>query len=196
MTDSESASTTSAETPIDEAYRATQAGSHEGFTAWVRLVEMPLRVSLRSFARDVDLEAIIQEVLMRMWRWAPDRELEGTNASLRYALVVARNMALAEMRKLRRVDVLDDPGPVRVILPPIPDLGLRAAIVQCLDLLKGKPREALRARVEHGGVMSDKMIASSLAMTINTFLQNIVRARAAVKECLRRAGYPIEEHLP
>ena len=84
---------------IDALFRRTRAGEHDAFTAWVRLCEMPLRNSLRRFARAVDVEAVLQEGLLRMWRLAPTLELEGKDASLRMAHTIVRRLAISEARR-------------------------------------------------------------------------------------------------
>ena len=86
-------------TEIDHAYAGTRAGDEQAFAAWVRLVETPLRASLRRFAPVVDVEAILQEGLVRMWRIAPGLELSGADASLHYVRRLARNLAISEARR-------------------------------------------------------------------------------------------------
>lgn len=71
---------------------------------------------------------------------------------------------------------------------PTPGPGLTRAIQECLAALQGKPRETLRAWLEAVIVESDRELARRVGMTVNTFLQNIVRARKAMTECLRRHG--------
>ena len=183
--------------PIDAAYARVREGSHPGFAAWVRLVEPALRAGLRGFARHADVEAVVQEALLRMWRLAPALELAGENASLRYAARIARNLALQEARRLGRQVPLDDGQgeafEVAVPPDPVPDRGLRAAILECLRKLPGKPAAALAARLEDGGESADRDLAVRLRMTVNTFLQNVVRARQHLKECLRSHGVSVEE---
>src|SRR5437667_3742365 len=102
--------TEGAETPLsatDEAFRRAQRGNHDGFSEWVRRVEIPLRASLRRFARRIDAEAVVQEALLRMWILAPRLRLEGEEASFRYVLRIARNLALNEAGRLDRFDPLD-----------------------------------------------------------------------------------------
>jgi DNA-directed RNA polymerase specialized sigma24 family protein len=67
-------------TDLDDLYRRTQRGDSDAFTEWVRRVEPALRARLSPFARQVDVEAVIQEALLRMWRLAPKLELTGANA--------------------------------------------------------------------------------------------------------------------
>jgi len=182
---------------IDEAYERTQEGDHEAFTSWVRLCETPLRKSLRSFASVVDVEAVLQEGLARMWILAPRLELEGENASLRYALRLVRNVALSEARRLGRAASvqLDEPEQlpeVAVEADPPADPWLRQAIQRCFEKLPPRPREALQARLRGG---PDRELARSVRMKLNTFLQNVVRARKLMAECLRRAGVKVEEYL-
>ena len=89
----------------------------------------------------------------------------------------------------------DDMPEVEVQPEPPPDPGLRRAIQECLAALKGKPLVALRARLDSVGVEPDRELARNVGMTLNTVLQNIVRARNSMAECLRRRGVVIEEAL-
>lgn len=180
-------------TDLDRAFAAVREGDARAFAVWLGHAEMPLRASLRPFARALDVEAVLQEGLLRMWMLAPTLALSGRNASLRYALRLLRNLALDETRRLRRLEPLDmtalERMPEASVPPdPTPDPGLRAAILRCLEQLKGKPRAALGARLEDAGRSSDRELAAALRMTANTFLQNVVRARRAMAQCLERAG--------
>lgn len=187
-------------TEADSLYKGTQAGDVEAFTAWVRLAEMPLRRSLRSFARSVDVEVVLQEGLLRMWMLAPRLELSGANASLRYALVLVRRLALSEQRRTsrRREVPLDEDTevadlPVEADRPPDPRL--RAIILMCIRKLPAGPRNALLKRLEDDGA-PDREHAVALGMKPNTFFQNIVRARRSVRRCLEKNGVRKEEVLP
>lgn len=187
-------------TEADSLYRGTQAGDVEAFTAWVRLAEMPLRRSLRSFARRVDVEAVLQEGLLRMWMLAPSLELTGASASLRYAFVLVRRLALSEERRTsrRREVPLDDDTKVAdlpVEAAPPPDPRLRAIILKCIQKLPVGPRTALLKRLEDDGT-PDRDRARALGMKPNTFFQNIVRARRSVRSCLEKNGVRKEEVLP
>jgi RNA polymerase sigma-70 factor (ECF subfamily) len=188
-------------TPIDQTYDAVKSGSQSGFADWLRLVELPLRASLRSFATAVDVEAIMQEGLLRMWQLAPTLELEGCDASLRYALRLMRNLALAEARRLRRIspaelDELEKLPGASVDPDPLPDPALRRLIRKCIAQLPRRPREALLARLDDGGRRPDREIAEHLHMRRNTFFQNITRARRLMRECLERHGVTPEEITP
>lgn len=181
-------------TDIDRAWEAARAGDHGAFAAWVRSVEHPLRLRLHPFRRAVDPEEILQEVLMRMWILAPTKELEGENASLRYAMTVLKNHA-REVAKRNRLGDLVDPweleelereNPVEPDSPPDPIL--RRVIEACLEKLPHRPREVIRARIGTGPHEADRDLAATLGMKLNTFLQNIVRARRALKRCLEDRG--------
>ena len=178
----------------DQLFRRVQEGSSQAFTSWVRLCEMPLRSTLRSFARGVDVEAVLQEGLLRIWRLAPTLELKGKDASLRLALRIVRNLAISETRRLKRLSPLDlqglenDPGG-RVDPDPPCDPILRKAIKFCLTKLPRRPRESLLARMKGD---DDRTLAQGLNMRLNTFLQNIVRARRLLKKCLEGKGVRLE----
>jgi RNA polymerase sigma-70 factor (ECF subfamily) len=182
---------------IEEAFEQTRRASRSGFALWVRLCEIPLRKSLRRFARAVDVEAVMQEGLLRMWRLAPTLQLEGENASLRYATTLMRNLALSEARRLKKLTTaelaeLEQIPEGRVDPDPPSDTALRQAIMKCLAKLPDKPREALLARLRGG---NDRDTAAGLNMRLNTFLQNIVRARRFLAECLESAGIRVAEFL-
>ncbi|RMG48294.1 MAG: RNA polymerase sigma factor [Acidobacteria bacterium] len=178
----------------EAAYRRVQAGDRDAFAAWTRVAEPWLRRGLRPFARQVDVESVVQETLLRMWVIAPRLRLEGPRASLRYAGRIARNLALEECRR-RRIELLepDDPPETAAPADPLPDPGLRAAIARCLKRLTPRPRRALLARLEARGGDSDRELAARAGMRLNTFLQNVGRARRQMARCLERHGVPVGE---
>lgn len=187
-------------TPIDAAYRRARQGDHDGFADWVRLAERPLRTALRSFARVVDVEAIVQEGLLRMWVLAPTIALEGENASLRYVTRLARNLAVREAERMGIFVSMDRDDPAghepEVAPGPISDPGLRRAIQDCLKRLPAKPGRALAARLRGQGSLPDRDLASGVRMTLNTFLQNVVRARKHMAECLESKGVALGGSRP
>lgn len=195
-------------TLVDAAWSEVRRGSHDGFRAWLPFVEPALWRALRPFARAVDVEAIVQEALMRMWVIAPAQPLEGENASLRFALRLARNLAIDEARRRGRevpiepepagADASGDDPPER--LPPVEpaplsDPRLRRAILACLEKLPRQPRAALSARLGAAGALADRVLAERVSMTRNTFLQNVTRARRLVAECLAASGIQVQELL-
>ncbi len=182
-------------TPIDEAWKLAREGSHGGFTSWVSFCEPQLRRSLRSFARAVDVEAIVNEGLTRMWVLAPTLRLSGEDASLKFALRLVRNLAISEARRNGRTVPIDDLGnhPEEVVAPDPPsDPGLRRVLQRCLERLPGTARKALEARRTG---RPDRESAEKLTMRINTFLQNVTRGRRALAECLERNGVRVQEYL-
>jgi RNA polymerase sigma-70 factor (ECF subfamily) len=181
-------------TPIDEVYGKVRRGDTSAFAAWVGQVEHPLRASLRSFARHVDTEAIVQEALLRMWVLAPRRDLQGPNASLRYAITLAQNLARREATRGGRFT--GTPPPEMAVAPdPPPDPALRRVILGCIERLPRRPRECLLARLTRGPGRPDKSLAEALGLRLNTFLQNVVRARALVARCLESHGLSLREIL-
>jgi DNA-directed RNA polymerase specialized sigma24 family protein len=186
-------------TEIDSLFQAAGSGDVAAFAEWMGRVERPIRFSLRAFARAVDVEGVVQETLLRMWLLARDqsRALAGEDASLRYALGMARNLARAEARRLKREVHLPPENIPELPVPPDPpsDPGLFQAIRECFEKLARRPREALLARLRYGYAEDDRRVARLLRMTPNTFWQNIVRARRQLADCLRGKGVPLEEIL-
>ncbi len=182
------------------AFRLARSGDREAFARWMGMVEIPLRRSLRRFARSVDVEVVVQEALLRMWLVANDnrRVLEGCNASLKFVLKVARNVALEEIRRNRqdRFVNLDELGNLLEgrLDPEPPDPALGRAIADCMNRLPGQPRKALSARIRDG-CLPDREIAAALRMKANTFFQNIVRARRLLARCLQGRGIRLGEIL-
>lgn len=79
-----------------------------------------------------------------------------------------------------------------VDLPEGPDPLLRRLIEVCRRALPSQPRAALEARLLEGGLEPDALLAGRLHMRLNTFLQNVTRARRALVACLKRAGVDVE----
>lgn len=171
-------------------------GDADAFGAWLGAAEPALRESLRRFAAQADVEAILQESLLRVWQVAPRVEPDGRpNALLRLAVRAARNLALDEARRAgfrapageaELAALLDQLAGDAA--PEPPDPLLRRLIAACRAKLAAKPRAALDARLRSGGAEPDAALAAALGMRLNTFLQNVGRARKALAACLRRGG--------
>lgn len=183
---------------------AIAAGDARAFGAWVAGAEGPVRDGLRSFAAAVDVEAQVQEALLRAWSVAPRLSPDGRpNALLRFTVRAARNLAISEARRRGRVAPAGDEEAFQRALdrlgeagPPPPDPLLRRLIAACRDLLPRQPRAALDARLEGGGAEPDEALARGLGMKLNTFLQNVTRARRLLADCLRAKGVDLEEERP
>ena len=89
------------------------------FARWVAGAEHGLRDGLRSFAASVDVEAVLQEALLRTWQIAPRVRPDGRpNALFRMAATIARNLALSELRRRRPArNFTDDMIPRSTIAP-------------------------------------------------------------------------------
>jgi DNA-directed RNA polymerase specialized sigma24 family protein len=187
---------------LDDLLPSVRAGDADAFAGWLAGAEASLRDSLRSFARVVDVEAVLQEALLRTWQIAPRVEPDGKpNALFRVSLRIARNLAVSERRRGRSVSaddaaidqaVFDDAGPA---VQASPDPMLRRAIAECHDALPPQPARALAARLESAGAQPDDDLAAALGMTKNTFLQNFTRARKLIAECLERHGIDLRLEL-
>jgi DNA-directed RNA polymerase specialized sigma24 family protein len=127
------------------------------------------------------------------------RALEGEKASLRMAIAVARNVAREEMRraKLDRLVPIDDIDPELTVEPaPDPDPGLTRAIQDCIRKLPQRLRSTLMARIDEGHSRPDRDLAAGLNLTLNTFLQHIVRARQRMADCLSGKGVELGGIVP
>jgi DNA-directed RNA polymerase specialized sigma24 family protein len=190
--------------PGDELLVAIAAGDTAAFARWLGGAEGRLRDSLRSFAARVDVEAVLQETLLRAWQVAPRVVPDGRpDALVRLAIRIGRNLAVSELRRTRleplEIEALERLAGSGEGLSPAPDGWsdpmLRRAIEECRDQLPRKPAEALKARLDSGGADADDRLAERLRMRRNTFLQNITRARRLLADCLRRRGIDLGMEL-
>lgn len=185
---------------LDVHLSGIQAGDVQAFGAWLALAEPSLRRGFGTFARQVDVEAVLQEALLRTWQVAPRLEPDGRpNALLRLAQRIGWNLAVSEARRLSRQTPVDPEllaagiDETRRFEPSLPDPLLREAIARCREKLPEKPGRALAARLEGGA--PDATLAARLGMQKNTFLQNFGRARKLLLECLARAGIDLRAEL-
>jgi RNA polymerase sigma-70 factor (ECF subfamily) len=123
---------------------------------------------------------------LRVWQVARLLVPDGNpNALLRFAVTVARRLALSEARRRHPGAELPPDLPVA---PVEPDPRLRELIRTCLALLPPQPRLAMLARIAARGGEDDRSLARRVQMKLNTFLQNVTRARRLVAECLKSKG--------
>jgi DNA-directed RNA polymerase specialized sigma24 family protein len=187
----------------DELLAAIGAGDAAAFGRWLAGAEDRLRGSLRSFAEKVDVEAVLQETLVRVWQLAPRVVPDGRpHALLRLAIRIARNLAISDLRRRRLEPVepetlerLADAADSITPLDRWQDPLLRRAIEECRKRLPARPGQALEARLESAGAEPDALVAQRVGMRPNTFLQNIVRARRLLADCLRRRGIDVALEL-
>lgn len=174
------------------------AGDPDAFARWVARAEDRVRGSLMGVAAHVDVEAVLQETLLRMWQVAPRVQPDGRpNALLRLAIRSARNLAISELRKARvrpavvaSLEQLPEPSAVM----SGPDPLLRRVIAACRERLPTQPAAALLARMQGGG-RADRDLATTLGMKLNTFLQNVTRARKLLTACLTEHGVDVDLEL-
>ena len=145
---------------------------------------------------------MVQEALLRVWQAAARFVSDGRpDGLLRLAIRIARNLAVSELRG-RRIDPVEiealehEAERYEFMLPPPPpaDPFLRRTIEACRKALPPQPRAAFDARLESLGEPDDEP-ARRLGMKVNTFLQNLSRARRFMAECLRRRGVALAEEL-
>jgi len=190
---------------LDVYLPAIRARDTVAFGRWMSGAELRIRDSLRSFATVVDVEAVLQESLLRVWHVAPRFEPDGRpDALLRFGVRIARNLAVSEVRRTKSRPFADDEleaavASVAVTQHDEPDPMLRAAIADCREKLPDQPRRALDARLStdeaSGAPRNDIDLAAMLGMRLNTFLQNFTRARRLLAECLGKHGVRIDQEL-
>jgi DNA-directed RNA polymerase specialized sigma24 family protein len=188
---------------LDVHLAAIAAGDATAFGRWLAGAEPVVRRSLRSFAARVDVEAVVQETLLRAWQVAPRVEPDGRpNGLLRLALRAGRNLAIDESRRAgaREVQLQGGEGETSVSSleegsPSLPDPLLRRVIAICWEKLPPQPQIALRARLDAAGAEPDATSAARCGMRLNTFLQNVARARKHLLACLDSQGVPIDVGL-
>ena len=178
---------------------AIAAGDQEAFAAWLAGAEPRLRLSLASFARAVDVEAVMQESLLRVWRLAPRFEPDGRpDGLLRLASRIARNLALDEVRS-RRIPMIEFATLAQLAheddVPDPPDDSdgelLKNTIERCIEDLPPRPRQVLDAHLDSAG-RPEQEVAATLDMKRNTFYQYLRRARTMLADCLERHGVKLE----
>ena len=81
-----------------------------------------------------------------------------------------------------------------VVEPIEPDPLLRRLLDECRRRLPDQPARALSTRLEQG-MQPDRTLAASIGMQLNTFLQNISRARRLLMKCLEEHGVNVLEEL-
>jgi RNA polymerase sigma-70 factor (ECF subfamily) len=185
---------------LDRHLPAIAAGDPDAFARWVAGAEPRIRDSLSSFAAAVDAEAVVQEALLRVWQVTPRFRPDGRpNGLVRLAVRIARNLAVSDLRAHGRSVPGDDAELARLLdtlaaseIPEGPDPFLRRLIEACREALARQPLAALEARLGASGTEPDAALAARLHMRLNTFLQNVTRARKALAECLKRGGVDVE----
>jgi DNA-directed RNA polymerase specialized sigma24 family protein len=179
---------------LDVHLPAIASGDTAAFARWLSGAEPAVRASLRSFAARVDVEAVVQETLLRAWQVAPRVEPDGRpNGLLRVALRAARNLAIDDHRRSGRRE--EPVAPDHAALATTPDDApqpadplLRRVIAACFEKLPAQPGAALRARLDAAGADADAALATRCQMRLNTFLQNVARARKHLLACLAENG--------
>jgi RNA polymerase sigma factor (sigma-70 family) len=176
---------------FDTLLPAIVAGDADAFGRFIAGIEIDLRRSLRPFAARVDIEAVLQEALLRVWQSAARIVPDGRpQALVRFSMRVARNLAISEIRKKRELlpgdDEVAEAFDDAEVAPPDPML--RRLIHDCFEKLPPQPKMVLGMRLENRGAEPDLKLAEEAGMKLNTFLQNVTRARKLLGECLEHKG--------
>lgn len=167
------------------------SGDARAYGAFLVAAEPAVRRSLRSFAARVDVEAVLQEAFLRLWQVAPRLVPDGRpNTLLRLGTRIARNLALDEVRRRREVAMPEDVEPA--LEPVVADPMTQERIRRCFAELPRQPAAALRARLDSEAADPDAVLAERLGMRLNTFFQNVARARKLLLDCLARVGVALD----
>ena len=178
---------------LDQHLDAIVAGDTTAFGQWVAGAEPRVRGSLSRFAEAVDTEAVVQETLLRVWNVAPRFRADGRPDGLvRLAVRIARNLAIDETRRRRpalmETEALQRAADQAAPAPAPTDPMLRRLIAACLDALPARPAAAIQQRIGARGGRPDHALAEAAGMRLNTFLQNVRRARVGLERCLEKQG--------
>ncbi len=177
--------------------QAIADGDKEAFCRWFARCEIPLKRSLRSFAQAVDVEAVVQETGLKLWkdpsRITPDGR---TGFLLRWGITVARNEARNYVKRTgRQVALEEHPEVAGATVNMAGDPILRARIRQCLEHLQTHQQRAFQARLDDGGKRADRDLAASIGMSFDVFRQNMTRGRKALVKCLSSFNIDVMEYL-
>ena len=178
-------------------WQAIAQGNQDAFSRWFARCEIQLRRSLRSFARTIDVEAVVQETVMKVWELAATIGPRGRpDFLLHWAQEVAKNHALNRSDRAKREVPLEAHHdlPTRATVSASDPI-LRARIRECLAALSASTRRVLEARLHDAGQHSDRDLSAMLGMSYDTFRKNLSRAREALEQCLREHGIDLSEYL-
>src|SRR5262249_14550639 len=121
-------------TNLDEHLPRILAGDLEAFGRWVAGAEPSLRGALYRFAAVVDVEAVVQETLLRTWQVAPQFRSEGDpNALLGMPRRIAKTPAI-DLPRRHRADPAElaalAEDATRYDVPSAPDPFLRRIVLE------------------------------------------------------------------
>jgi RNA polymerase sigma factor (sigma-70 family) len=185
------------------------------FARWFARHEILLKLSLHTFSRDVDVEAIVQDTALRVWERASTIVPDGRPAFLmRWANTVAKNKARNEVKRatcsvpteshgdddpprvVRQLSLAEgDSHPEATVVIVGSDPLLRARILRCLEELSPILRRVVDAVLADGGQRPHREVAAASGMSHDSLRQNLKRARNALEQCLGRSGIALREYL-
>lgn len=176
-------------------WRAIVERDADAFERWFNRCEIPLKLALRSFATTVDVESIVQETAIIVWREVSTIRPDGRTAFLlRWAHVVARRAALNAAKRPGCRVVHNGPPPESEKIAGhdgvMADPWLRARLKQCLEHLPLHQRRVLTTRLHDAGLRSDRDLAQDLGISFDTLRQTLTRTRRALVKCL--SGFQID----
>jgi DNA-directed RNA polymerase specialized sigma24 family protein len=178
---------------LDRYLQPIREGDCDAFAAWAGTASPRLVRRLQPLASVIDTETIVQETFLRVWQKAAGFTPDGQrNALLRFAFRTARNLAIDELRRMRReprpLPIDDVVRLAGVTQPEAADPALRRIIAAGIEKLPPRPKAALGARLGRYAASHDSILAARSGMRANTFVQNVVRARRLMAKHLAACG--------
>lgn len=168
----------------------------EAFSRWFARCEIHLRTSLRSFEQFVDVEAVVQDTVIKVWedplRIRPDGR---PGFLLRWARTVALNAARNAARRQGHHAAMPADDDVAGDVRPMSDVFLRTRVQECFGRLPVPQQRAFRARVADAGSRTDRQLAASIDMSFDAFRQTLTRGRRALVACLRSFNIDVMEYI-
>ena len=179
-------------------WQAIVRRDEDAFKRWLERILIDLRLSLQRFAKIVDVEVVVQETAILVWERTSTIVPDGRPAFLlRWAIRVARNKALNDVKRAQRDVPLHEPSERsetqsgRAGADPF----LRARIHSCHERLPTALRRVIDMILADGGQQSARESATAGGMSYDAFRQNLARGRRALVNCLKEHGIDIREYL-
>jgi RNA polymerase sigma-70 factor, ECF subfamily len=173
---------------LTELMRRVAAEDHEAFQMLFRATSAKLYSVVFRILRRKDLaDEIVQEAYLRIWRRAASFDRKA-GAPITWMAVIARNLALDELRRAQpvsiedRPEVLDMPDVFRHPLDAREKSEDWAGLTACLERMEKDRREMLLLAYHHG--MSREELAAKYGAPVATVKTWLRRGLLQLRACL------------